>query len=280
MFVASAACAQPTTAPVAATQPSEPASILVVALNPPANGQYPWVGEAIARDLGTDLRGASRARVYSFLSPVRDPEEARRAAKDRGFSVAVFGSTQILGNQLRATGQVIDARSGATLGTLNAVASANNLFPLEDQLAGQVVAALPRDWVNAPTAAPPASGGYASAPGPEYQSYVYSDYAAYPPGYYAPYDYYSYPRTYYDYTYAYPSWWWYEPYVWYGPIYYHGFWHHHWGGDHDWDDHFGRPWHHSSFGPRPDGPPYAPHGPHVGHVGGAGAHAGGGHVSR
>jgi TolB-like protein len=289
MMCAAAACAQPTTAPVEATKPTGPPAILVVVFGSPADGQYRWVGEAIARDLVTSLAGATHARVDLLTTPLQDPRAVRQAAAGRKDSVAVFGSTQLAGSQVRVTGQVIDVNSGAVPGTFNAAAPANNLFPLEDQLSGQVVAALPRQWVNAPTSAPPAAGsltseGYASTSGPEYQSYVYPDYAAYPPGYYAPYAYYSYPRSYYDYTYAYPSWWWYEPYAWYGPIYYHGYWHHHWGGDHDWDDHFARPWGHGfagrpTVGLRPDGSPYAPHGPHVGHIGGAG-HVGGGHVGR
>jgi TolB-like protein len=269
---------QPATQPATIPLESRPASILIGPLSPPGNGQLPWVGQSIARDLADAIASASRARVdVSSGAPFHNADEARRAAQARGDSVVLFGEAQAAANQVRCTGQILDASTGSILGSLNATAPATNLFPLEDQLAGQILSALPRQWLNAPPATAPANG-YASASGPEYQSYVYPDYAGYPPGAYGTYGYYSYPRTYYDYTYAYPSWWWYEPYFWYGPVYYYGYWHHHhFDGDHDWDDHFGRPWRHGYIGPRFDGSRYGPHGPTLGHIGGAG-HAGGGHV--
>lgn len=283
MGVGAAALAQPVTAQPAATQPAMAPTVLIAPLTPPGSGRYPWLGRQIARDLATSVANASRAKVNLDETPAPDAQAARQAATSRGDSVAVFGAAQASGNQVRVTGQVIDANTGATLGALNATATADDLFPLEDQLAGQVLKALPKNWLYAPptvaaqvSAAATTQPAYAAANLPQYQSYTYPDYAGYPPGYTAPYEYYSYPSAEYDYTYAYPNYWWYEPYPYYGPVYYYGYWGHHFDGDHDWDDHFGRPWRHGSFEHfgRGFGSHYAPHGPEIGHI--HGEHFGGG----
>lgn len=268
---------QPATQPSAAPLESRPASILVAPFSPPRNGQLPWIDQSIARDLADVLASASRARVEVYTgAPFRGADEARHAAQSRGDSVVVFGNAQSAASQVRVTGQVVDACTGSILGSLNATAPSTNLFPLEDQLAGQVLSSLPRQWLKMPLIAQQPTTAPSNAVG--YQSFVYPDYAGYPAGAYGQFGYYSYPRIYDDYTYAYPSWWWYEPYLWGGPVFYYGYWHHHhWDGDHDWDDHFGRPWRHGFIGPRFEGSRYGPHGPAVGHVGGAG-HAGGGHA--
>lgn len=271
--------AQPATQPSAAPLASRPASILLAPFSPPGSGQLPWVGQSLARDLADVLASASRARVDVYGGAAfRDADEARQAAQTRGDSMVVFGNAQAAGQQVRATGQALDASTGSVLATLNATAPATNLFPLEDQLAGQVLSSLPKEWLKAPPTTAP-SGGYASVAAPGYQSYVYPDYAGYPPGTYGAYGYYSYPQADYDYTYAYPSWWWYEPYIWGGPVFYYGYWHHHhFDGDHDWDDHFGRPWRHAYVGHGFEGSRYVPHGPALGHIGGAGHVGGGGHA--
>ena len=242
------------------TQPAEPAQreLLVLPVAPPANGAIPWVGKSIQQDVTADLSQASKLRVAAPASaaPAADVQDALRAARDAGASFVVFGQSQISGNQLRVTGNLLDAIDGKTLGSLKATAPIDDLFPMEDSLAAQAIAALPADVRMAPPAAiaqAPATQPYLSSavPVPQYQPQQY------PSAPYAP-PYYSYteplPDSYYIYNYGYPSYWAYGYYPWWwgtGVFIDRDFddFHHH----HDLDfDHFG---HGPYYSPRP-----APHG--------------------
>jgi TolB-like protein len=204
--VTAAFAAPPATQP--APQAISNATILVLPFEPPT-GNYSWVGRAIQQDLLVDLTQMTRAHVLAPSGPpASDADSALRAARDAGANYAVFGSAQSAGSQIRATGQVLDVATGRTLGNFKATAPADDLFPLEDAVAVQVVRALP--GAVAPATAP--SGTVASqplprvineqpyvsemTPAPQYQSvpgpdygygpYVYEPYPYVYPGYYYP----------------------------------------------------------------------------------------------
>ena len=65
-----------------------------------------------------------------------------RAARDANADYVTFGNAQVLGSQLRVTGQVLDARTGQTVSPLKVTAPVDNLFPLEDALAAQAARAI------------------------------------------------------------------------------------------------------------------------------------------
>jgi len=159
-----------------------------------------------------DLTQMTRAHVLAPASPpALDATAALRAGHDAGAHYVVFGAAQSSGTQVRVTGQVLDVSTGQSLANLKATAPADDLFPLEDALAVQVVRALPGS--PAPTTAPAETAQqppplpqvineqpYVSevTPAPQYDTVPGSGYGAYS---YPPYPYYGYP-----YYYPYPYW--------------------------------------------------------------------------
>lgn len=208
---------QPAAAP--ATRPANPL-VLVLPIAPP-EGSYAWVGKAIQQDIMVDLQQMTRARVIApSVAPAADADAALRAARDANADYVAFGNAQVLGSQLRVTGQVLDARTGQSVSPLKVTAPVDNLFPLEDALAAQAAraisptstAALPTDpdaYVRAQPSQPPAPMPQVTT-GPQYESvpaYVPSYYTESPGGYAAaPYPYYYSPGYYYPGYLAY-GWW-------------------------------------------------------------------------
>jgi TolB-like protein len=194
-----------------ASRPVSDSTILVLPIAPPA-GSYAWVGKAIQQDVLVDLTQMTRARVLApSTAPAPDADAALHAARDANANYVVFGSAQAAGTQLRVTGQVLDVESGQSLSTLKATAPADDLFPLEDALAVQIVRALPGATVPATQ---PAPSGVAAAPQPlpqiiNEQPYVsevtpapqYEGVTGSGPYVYEPYIYSGYPYPYY-YPYA------------------------------------------------------------------------------
>lgn len=123
--------------------------ILVLPFNV-GGGSAGWMGKAVQQDLLTDLAQATHASIKApaDASPAADPAAALRAAGDAGASLVVFGQVQTSGTEVRLTGQVLDVSSGKPIGNLKATGPADKLFHLEDALAGQALATVPRPLLN------------------------------------------------------------------------------------------------------------------------------------
>lgn len=267
-----AASAPAAAAETSATPSAADARVLVLPFTPAAGTNFAWVGRAVQQDLVADLSRSTRTAVDApaNVQPAADAAGAVAQGRQAGASIVVFGQFQSAGPSMRLTGQVLDVTTGRPVGGLTATGPADDLFPLEDQVAWQVLHALPAGWVTTPLPPQPAAGGApasdtlatpaplpgdgvsADAPGSsEYYSYTYPDYSA--------------PRAYsssYTYAYAYPYYWRAVPY--YGPDVFYFYqidhYHHHWNHDHGgwinhhgWDD-FRRPGVPFAAGPRPMGP--------------------------
>jgi len=196
------------------------AGILVLPFSTPRGMAQPWLGGAIQQDLFTDLAQGTHLRVMapSAAPPAGDADAAMNAAQDQRASMVVFGQIQSQGSDLRLTGQVLDVASGKAIGSLKATGPSTDLFHLEDALAGQALAALPRSVlsdaaIKAFTAGPQnaAPGTPAAPPQAAYPPAAASQYA--PPqqqrqyNYYAPSDYAPayVPAPTYAYDYGYPA---------------------------------------------------------------------------
>lgn len=133
-----------------ATQPvrSESRTLLVLPFTPPAGG-LDWIGKAVQQDLSAGLASKVRGRVIapSAAAPPADADAALKAARDVGASVVVLGQAQVLQEQVRLSGQVLDVASGKPYGSLKATGTVENLFQLEDALAAQISGELPRIMV-------------------------------------------------------------------------------------------------------------------------------------
>src|SRR5688572_22936387 len=103
-----------------------------------------WVGRAVQQALVAEL-----ARL-SIVSPINAPADAKvddaesaiAAAKSAGAAYVVFGAYQLREQELRITGQVLDAAGGDVLGGIKATGNVRDLFGVEDIVAAQVKRAL------------------------------------------------------------------------------------------------------------------------------------------
>ncbi|HSZ58206.1 MAG TPA: hypothetical protein VK797_21255 [Tepidisphaeraceae bacterium] len=166
-----------------ATRPSS--TVLVLPFVPPAGANLDWAGKGIQQNLIAELSPNLRGEAVSpaNLPATDDAATALKAGRENHAPVVIFGGTQLLGKQIRATGQVLDVNNAKLLGTLKATGSLDDLFRLEDRLAGQALQSLPRTMLNLRGLAA-AQGGRrqiielpsdAPAPAPTYgNSYAYS----------------------------------------------------------------------------------------------------------
>lgn len=219
-------------------------TVLTLPIAPPPTGNYANISQSIQQDMVADLTTLTKARVIApvGIQPATSAQAALDEARQHNADFVVWGQSQVSGNQLRVTGQVLQVSDGHPLAGIKATAPVDDLFPLEDSLSAQVARALPAPigLVTPPpqTQSAPQAGTVSQPPAP-------STTAAPAPDNGNPY--YSYtetvPQTYYDYnTYYYPGYWspywgyWGYPYI--GIGIYGGWWGHGWYGGHYW----GRPY--------------------------------------
>jgi len=125
-------------------------TILVVPFVTTSDGSNPWVGKAVQQDLLTELTHGTLARVMAPTSaaPAADAATALKAARDQSASIVIYGQAQLVGPNVRLTGQILDVSSGAALGAVKVTGPFDDLFHLEDALAGQVLTVLPRSLLT------------------------------------------------------------------------------------------------------------------------------------
>jgi TolB-like protein len=236
----STAFAQPATAPSSVPPPL----VLFVPLKQLSDtGGHDWVAAAIEENLVSE---ASRAGdITKTLDPSQSTSNtaaAVRAGHDAGANIVVFGSYQIVEDQLRVNAQAVDVSSGQMIAPITATGNMRDLFKIEDVLADQLRPALPRtgaatmpqmvygnsntnpyDAIANPNQQPQTQGIY------PYNNMTPDNTQAYPDGYpvntypytASPYYYPAYSDYGYPYYYGYPS---YYPYYggYYGPAFYGG----------------------------------------------------------
>src|SRR5688572_12985329 len=103
-----------------------------------------WISRAIQQALVAELARVPLVSPMNAKVEVKadDAQAAAAAAKDAGAAFAVFGAYQLVEQELRVTGQVLDAGSGAVLGGIKATGNLRDLFGVEDIVAAQVKRAL------------------------------------------------------------------------------------------------------------------------------------------
>lgn len=138
-----------TTPPAPATVPAttitaDRAKVLVLPLTEISEGtKREWIGRAMHQSMLAEL-----ARLH-FVEPltsntkaaadsVSTAEVAAQTGADAGAAFVVFGSYQIVGDDLRVTGQIIDVATAKVAGGLKATGNVRDLFGVEDILAAQL----------------------------------------------------------------------------------------------------------------------------------------------
>jgi len=97
-----------------------------------------WVGKAVQQNLLTDL---ARANYHPLGSdkPIATTADAQAAAKAAGAKFLISGTYQVADQQVRFTGQLIDAGNGNVLGGISTTGAMRDLFKMEDALSSQAV---------------------------------------------------------------------------------------------------------------------------------------------
>jgi TolB-like protein len=135
-----------------ATQPSrrEPPNILILPFTPPAEAKYQWIGKGVQQDLASALAPNLRGRALAPASagPAADAAAALKLGREAGAEAVLFGQAQVLNDQVRLTGQIIEVPSGKSLESLKQSGPVTDLFKLEDALTQQAIAGLPESFLN------------------------------------------------------------------------------------------------------------------------------------
>src|SRR5688572_3613615 len=125
---------------------ADAAKVLVAPFNEISDGaKREWVGRAIQQSLVAELSrlpDVSPVNGKPEIGVIDDVDEAVRAAGGAGTPYVVFGAYQLVEQELRVTGQVVEASGGAVLGGIKATGNLRDLFGVEDIVAAQVKRAL------------------------------------------------------------------------------------------------------------------------------------------
>jgi len=136
--------------------PRPPAmKVAVVPFDVQGEAGHEWLGRAIQEGLATELSGASG--MAGVIVPGVAPADAMGSsamAKSTGADAVIFGSIQVVGDQIRVSGQIISMSTGESLGTLRSDGAQRDLFNIEDLIGGRAVRILtpPRAPSNEKTA--------------------------------------------------------------------------------------------------------------------------------
>jgi TolB-like protein len=95
-----------------------------------------WLGRAMQEGLATGLHQASGV-IVAGVAPA-NAAGAMSMTKSTGADAVIFGSIQLVDEQIRVTGQIVSTDTGESLGTLRSDGSLRDLFDIEDTLAARV----------------------------------------------------------------------------------------------------------------------------------------------
>jgi TolB-like protein len=117
-------------------------------------GTSTWVGRGIQESLQSQV-SSSGAALYMASNSATQQGDSVAAAKAAGCNLAVVGTFQVAGGQIRATGHVINVATNATVGGFSATGKQEDLFKVEDALGSELSRLLPPP-VTVRAAYPPA----------------------------------------------------------------------------------------------------------------------------
>ena len=118
------------------------------------NAADDWLGDGIAETVVADLESQpgftviARARVRAAVAggaATVDDAAIIRLGRELGARWVVTGGFQHLGGQLRVTGRLVDARSGAVEKTVKVDGRLDEIFALQDQIAAELTTDVGRD---------------------------------------------------------------------------------------------------------------------------------------
>jgi TolB-like protein len=138
------ATAEPTTASSAAplgvkTDPR----VEVFAFSPLSNAAgQDWTGRGIQENLQSDISRTGATLVLPPHAPAPN-DDPIAVARQNGADLAVVGTYQVVGNQIRANGNLISVADNKSIGGFSATGNQQDLFKIEDALGEQLRSLLP-----------------------------------------------------------------------------------------------------------------------------------------
>lgn len=101
-----------------------------------------WIGKAFDQSVITELsRGPGLQPITLGTAPPAagyDAAGALAAAREAGATFVIFGTYQMMGQDLRLLGQILTVQSGEAIGGIRLTGPVNELFGIEDALANSV----------------------------------------------------------------------------------------------------------------------------------------------
>jgi TolB-like protein len=99
-----------------------------------------WVRSALQEEMVADVNKTGLVQTRSMLEPLvsTDSAKAIAAGKDAGAAMVIFGNYQIVGDQIRVTGQMTQVPSRNVVTTLQATGIVVDIFRVENTLAAQI----------------------------------------------------------------------------------------------------------------------------------------------
>ena len=125
-------------------------------------GSYSWISQAVADDLQSVARQNPSVQVLSLTQPPTESTAAAAlaAGTQAGADITIFGSYQVVADNVRVSCTAIDA-TGQTLASPAATGAVRDLFTIEDKLAAEIQHVLP-----APPATDASTTNQAATPAP------------------------------------------------------------------------------------------------------------------
>jgi hypothetical protein len=104
--------------------------------------QTAWIGRAIQESLQSSI-GGTGATLIIPAHPLAAGEDQLAFARQNKADLAVVGSYQVVGDDVRVNGYLMNTATGETAGSFAATGPQKNLFALEDALGEQLRRLLP-----------------------------------------------------------------------------------------------------------------------------------------
>jgi TolB-like protein len=150
--------APPTTAPAAAVRGVPRVEIFPFTAISAQPSQTAWIGRGVQESLQSEVAHTGA----TLLIPVHAPganDDAITAARQNNADLAVIGTYQMVGDDVRVNGHVVNVSSNDTVGSFSATGPEKSLFSIEDALGDQLRRLLPAAPMSqqASAAQPPAA---------------------------------------------------------------------------------------------------------------------------
>ncbi len=104
-----------------------------------------WIGRVIQESLLTDTAKLPPIKILEDQRPgTTDLATARQMARDAHADLVLLGGYQIIADNLKITGQLLDVNSNQIAGTLKSTATTRDVLEMEDTLSRQLQRAITR----------------------------------------------------------------------------------------------------------------------------------------